>query len=340
MPLSTRNVLSTTVHRLSPTQLSSHGSYMQVRGVRVGPGSYLSRDYGLVDGHTLPRSHMIQWFGEQSVNGDFNENPFCYAPWDHIPNYIPHSPSKTFRDETVKKMADSENRENVNENTYRPFPLNPFTKTSFLLSEELRDAILQTSKDPKMTLWQISSLFGIRKERVAATVKLAEIEKSWEEKGKITPDLARYAHRMYMMMPITNGRLSQTTLADRLGVEPMEEIVPPQTTQRNNIQIMHETANFSPKDAADILHAPEAAELMDRQLHSDIPTPLSFRGVKDEDLAKKIKEWKGPYTDVVFKGNNIWAAVPAKAGKVGYRYGASRDHRKKHRKHKDERLNI
>ncbi|KAK9365955.1 eukaryotic mitochondrial regulator protein-domain-containing protein [Lipomyces kononenkoae] len=339
MSLSTPSVRLTTVHRLSRTQLS-HGSYTQARGVTVGPGSYLNRDSALVRKHTLPRSQMIRWLGESSINGDNDKNPFCYAPWNHIPNYIPHNPSKVSRDEIVKKMTGSDSQQNVNENTYKPFPLNPFTKTSFLLSEELREAILQSCQNPKMSLWQISSLFGIRKERIAATVKLAEIEKSWEDKGKITPDLARYAHRMYMMMPITNGRLSQATLADRLGVEPMEEIIPPPTTQRNNIQIMHETTDFSPNDAAKILHAPEASELMDRELQSDIPESISFRDIEDKDLVKKIKQWKGRYTDVVFKGDNIWAAVPARTGTVGYRYGASRDHRKKHRKHKDERLNI
>ncbi|KAK9360994.1 eukaryotic mitochondrial regulator protein-domain-containing protein [Lipomyces starkeyi] len=340
MPFSTRNILVSTARGLSKGQPSTNGSYTQVRGVRIGPGSYLNRDYGLVGRHTLPRSHMIQWFGEKGLNGDFYKNPYCYAPWDHIPNYIPHTSSKISRDDIVKKMADPNYRKNVNENTYKPFPLNPYTKTSFLLSEELREAILQSCRDPKMSLWQISARYGIRKERVAATVKLAKIENQWENEGKITPDLARYAHRMYMMMPITNGRLSQNTLADKLGEEPLEEIVPPKTAQRNNIQIMHETAKFSPEDAAGFFHAPEAAELMDRQLYSDMPKAVSFEGVKDKELVKKIKQWKGRYTDVVFKGNNIWTAIPAKAGKVGYRYGASRDHRKKHRKHKDERLNI
>ncbi|KAK9249231.1 eukaryotic mitochondrial regulator protein-domain-containing protein [Lipomyces tetrasporus] len=340
MPLSTPKNLVTSARRWARVQASATSSYTQVRGVRIGPGSYLSRDYGLVGRHTLPRSHMIQWFGDKSINGDFHNNPFCYAPRNHMPNYIPHSTSKIFRDDNVKKMADPDYRKLVNENTYKPFPLNPYTKTSFLLSEELREAILESSRDPKMSLWQISSRYGIRKERVAATVKLAKIEKDWEQEGKITPDLAQYAHRMYMMMPITNGRLSQTSLADKLGEEPMEEIVPPKTAQRNNIQIMHETAEFSPQDAASFFHAPEATELMDKQLYSDIPKPLSFEGVEKKDLVQKIKQWKGTYTDVVFKGENVWAAIPARAGKVGYRYGASRDHRKKHRKHKDERLNV
>lgn len=81
-------------------------------------------------------------------------------------NYVSSYDTKTWkRKENVTKM-------------HQPFPLNPAFRSFPVLSEELKDQIYARVKGGK-SVRIVSAELGVSMERVAAVVRLKEIEKRW-----------------------------------------------------------------------------------------------------------------------------------------------------------------
>lgn len=62
----------------------------------------------------------------------------------------------------------------------QPFPLNPAFKSQSVLSEESREEIWQRVIVQGEALKAVSAKFGVDMRRVAAVVRLKEVEKTWE----------------------------------------------------------------------------------------------------------------------------------------------------------------
>ncbi|KAK9453208.1 eukaryotic mitochondrial regulator protein-domain-containing protein [Dipodascopsis uninucleata] len=325
------------------------GIVVQTRGKKSMPQAYLMRG-GNREGLHVPRSQMRDWLGPKAVNGDYSTNVFCYAPKNHIPTYIPFIPSKGGRlralsggnrnidsgdrstaiDEGLDNPAPASRRQNrdkmEDESTYRPFPLNKYAKTSFLLSEELKKAIITESKT-RTSHRELSSMFGVKRERVEAVLKLADIEAKWESEKKLLPELEQFASRMYSMLPITNARLKATKYGgyrrinsiDQLGIEATDEVVIPQQAGQSNFNLVEESVQFGSKDAADFFGVPEAKDLLEVEQKK-----------YEERLAMAKSDTPG--AKIYETSRFIWKALPAKSGKVGYQYGAPRDDRRAYRK--------
>ncbi|KAK9464904.1 eukaryotic mitochondrial regulator protein-domain-containing protein [Lipomyces arxii] len=329
-------------------QLPVNGTFVPSRAATIGSKAYLTRRVPSLPGKTQPQSQMLNWLGPRALNGDYSTNPFCYAPRNHIPNYIPHSRSKAARDSELNRRRNRTGRDNFVanpnlDNTYRPFPLNPMTKTAHLLSNELKREIV-TQRDRKRTPAQISTRLGIRKERVEAALRLADSEKEWRSQDKVTSDMERFADRMYRMMPITNGRFRIDVFNARDVrdvLDPTNEIVAHKRAGYTNMTLVDENYDDSPENAALQLGIKPAQTLLREELlREQEPTVTIAPNASREEITAAVKGLKGDNAIVKFRKKYVWVATPAKTGLVGYRYGAGRDHRRKYRKFKDNRLNI
>lgn len=63
----------------------------------------------------------------------------------------------------------------------RPFPLNPTFVSEPILSEELRNEIYKRVVEQKKSVRSVSVEFGVDMRRVAAVVRLVELEKRWRK---------------------------------------------------------------------------------------------------------------------------------------------------------------
>ncbi|KAK9475349.1 mitochondrial 37S ribosomal protein mS45 [Dipodascopsis tothii] len=276
---------------------------------------------------TLPRLQMLEWLGPKDVKGDHTSSVYYYPPKNHVPNYFDYSRSSIVGRELnmAQRRAPGGKRiraRRPDEVNYYPFPQNEHTKTSFLLSDELKQHIIAAATEKKMPIRQVSSMYGVKIERVEAVLKLAAIEREWESKNLIEGDLKVFADRMYDMLPVTRARLDSVlygpgrigSQADRQGTEKTSEIIMPPITQQSTFVTVEESEEFTASDAAKFWKIQSAHEILDKNMEGTKTT-------KAKDNAVVVKS-----------GRFEWKCTPAKAGEVGYRYGASRDDRKKYRK--------
>jgi len=63
----------------------------------------------------------------------------------------------------------------------QPFPMNPLFKSLPVLSDEARERIYENVMTKGLPLKAVSARHGVDLRRVAAVVRLKELEKSWEK---------------------------------------------------------------------------------------------------------------------------------------------------------------
>ncbi|KAL2000542.1 hypothetical protein VTN02DRAFT_2949 [Thermoascus thermophilus] len=83
----------------------------------------------------------------------------------------------------------------------RPFPLNPAFVSESILSEDLRNEIYRRVVEQKKSVRAVSVEMGVDMRRVAAVVRLVELEKRWRKEGK--PLALPYARAVHEMLPTT-----------------------------------------------------------------------------------------------------------------------------------------
>ncbi|EEH21636.2 hypothetical protein PABG_03852 [Paracoccidioides brasiliensis Pb03] len=94
------------------------------------------------------------------------------------------------------KETDAETLEDL-----RPFPLNPTFVSESVLSEELRNDIHRQVVEYGKSLREVSFMHGVDLRRVAAVVRLVELEKKWVKENK--PRAIPYARAVHQMLPTT-----------------------------------------------------------------------------------------------------------------------------------------
>jgi hypothetical protein len=72
----------------------------------------------------------------------------------------------------------------------RPFPLNPNFTSERVLSEELREIIYVRVKEQERPIREVSAEFKVSMERVAAVVRMKQMERNW---------LAEVRHHFYYL---------------------------------------------------------------------------------------------------------------------------------------------
>ncbi|KAI1417164.1 eukaryotic mitochondrial regulator protein-domain-containing protein [Hypoxylon sp. FL1857] len=134
------------------------------------------------------------------------------------------------------------------ENITRPFPLNPQFQSEPVLDNRARELIWEKVMRNGETIKAVSAELGVDIRRVAAVVRLKEVEKDWVAKGK---KLAKpYARAVLSMLP------THTFIPDQKNepFEPINELhIHPYTTK----QIFwptSESRHFTRADAAKAFH--------------------------------------------------------------------------------------
>lgn len=88
------------------------------------------------------------------------------------------------------RVRDSENGVNyLSGSKEQPFPMNPFFRSEPVLSEMLRDEVYRRVTVAKESLKLVSAELGIDVRRVAAVVRMKEIEKQWVKEVSTQPFL-------------------------------------------------------------------------------------------------------------------------------------------------------
>ncbi|KAK5656547.1 hypothetical protein OQA88_4526 [Cercophora sp. LCS_1] len=231
----------------------------------------------------------------------------------------------------------------------RPFPKNPEFVSEPVLAEAARERIWRSVKEEGVPLKAVSAKYGVDVRRIAAVVRMKEVEKEMEKQRK--PTAKPFADAVLKMLP--THMLSETH-----PFESINDIHVHSKTQKQIFVPMAESAHFTREDAAKAfgekilppekkLRVPEmltfeknVAEGMSRQRAQDLflaETRRNERAVADAEKRRRKQEEenktiveKGRF-EFRFEGFNVDSV--GKSGRnrnaVGWRYGVPLDDRKK-----------
>ncbi|KAL7929000.1 eukaryotic mitochondrial regulator domain-containing protein [Trichoderma chlorosporum] len=130
----------------------------------------------------------------------------------------------------------------------QPFPLNPLFRSQPVLDEQTRELIWDKVMGRGESLKAVSAEMGVDVRRVAAVVRLKEVEKQWQREGK---KLAiPYAKAVMGMLPKTSYREGEKNLPH----EPVNEIHVHKLTMQQLFVPVSESRHFTREDAAKAFH--------------------------------------------------------------------------------------
>ncbi|KAH8884221.1 hypothetical protein GQ53DRAFT_752272 [Thozetella sp. PMI_491] len=235
----------------------------------------------------------------------------------------------------------------------QPFPLNPAFKSHPVLSESSRTQIWNDIIVRGEGLKEVSVKYGIDIRRVAAVVRLKEIEKKWAKEGK---QFARpYSRAVLSMLPCTeldegHGRLTphESTGEVHVHSHTMQQLFVP-TPESRSFTREHAARAFGdrivPVDKA--LQIPELIEYereLSRNVNPDEAHENFRKAVRDsetriaESETKKLREAQESKVRVAndrfefrftaYNAENIGPGGRSKDA-VGWRYGVPHSDRKK-----------
>ncbi|ODQ66477.1 hypothetical protein NADFUDRAFT_50397 [Nadsonia fulvescens var. elongata DSM 6958] len=273
------------------------------------------------------RLQLKEFLGRRNFKGEYLENRYAERATKHTPNYVRRRRDEYDpRSEAIKIKEGIQVRPNFERNTKDvPFLENPFTKCTPVLSHSVKNDIIKLVAGG-MKPQEISIKYGIQVPRIEAVVTLAEIEKKFEVKSELKKDLETMSQQMYEMFPVIgfnrgdSGAL--TTSNDNLTEVPI-----PAETQSARFVTIAESEPFGPLDAANIYGIEPAAVTLEKlTTHENV--------AEEKESKQKIQnnDSKAIVTDARNSNKTSFTFKSAKVGQVGFRYGAARDDRKKHRK--------
>ncbi|GAP89934.1 putative 37S ribosomal protein mitochondrial [Rosellinia necatrix] len=233
-----------------------------------------------------------------------------------------------------------------------PFPLNPHFKGVKVLDEQARKLIWQKVMRDGETIKGVSAEFGVDIRRVAAIVRLKEVEQDWLAKGK---PLARpYAKAVLSMMHTHYIHANQANPP----FEPINELHVHPYTMQQIFWPTSESRHFTREDAAKAFHAtllspdkrvphPELIE-MEREIEHGRPlwdaserfkqaVMESERRAAEKQIARAAREEKRTtrinterfeFRFKQFNSENVGRDGRSRRA-VGWRYGAPHDDRSK-----------
>ncbi|KAJ2994394.1 hypothetical protein NUW58_g1568 [Xylaria curta] len=130
----------------------------------------------------------------------------------------------------------------------KPFPLNPQFKSTKVLDDKSRELIWQKIMKDGETIKAVSAEFGVDIRRVAAIVRLKEVEKDWIAKDK--PLAKPYAKAVLSMLPTFRLHPNQVTVP----FEPINELHVHPYTMQQVFWPTSESRHFTREDAAKAFH--------------------------------------------------------------------------------------
>lgn len=130
------------------------------------------------------------------------------------------------------------------------FPLNPTFRSEPVLDEEARELVWSKIVERGESIKAVSAELGIDMRRVAAVVRLKEVEKGWIAQGK--PLAKPYAKAVLAMLPKTSFREGSDEMRPH---EPINEIHVHGLTMQQLFLPVPETRYFTRHDAAKAFHS-------------------------------------------------------------------------------------
>ncbi|KAK5999064.1 hypothetical protein PT974_01452 [Cladobotryum mycophilum] len=141
----------------------------------------------------------------------------------------------------------------------QPFPLNPLFRSQPVLDEPTRELIWEKVIQRGESLKAVSAEMGVDVKRVAAVVRLKQVEKQWVSDGK---KLAiPYAKAVMSMLPKTSYREGEQNTPH----EPVNEVHVHKLTMQQLFVPVSESRHFTREDAAKAFH--------DNMLSADVRSP-------------------------------------------------------------------
>ncbi|KAM0450556.1 hypothetical protein ACHAPV_004836 [Trichoderma viride] len=234
----------------------------------------------------------------------------------------------------------------------QPFPLNPLFRSQPVLDEQTRELIWDKVIMRGEALKAVSAEMGVDVRRVAAVVRLKEVEKQWEREGK---KLAiPYAKAVMNMLPKTSYREGEKNLPH----EPVNEIHVHKLTMQQLFVPVSESRHFTRSDAAKAFHdtmlsvdarspQPELIkmerEILQGKTRQESLAKFKVATQKEEDrvaqrIAREAQREEEATTRVAtdryeFRFKEINADDVGRTGRsrkgTGWRYGAPFDDRKR-----------
>ncbi|THC98361.1 hypothetical protein EYZ11_002142 [Aspergillus tanneri] len=160
--------------------------------------------------------------------------------------YRTHTPGTT----NYLRSVQSANRDGPNR---KPFPGNPAFISESILSEELRNEIYDQVVNKKNSVRAVSVDFGIDMRRVAAVIRLVELEKRWKQQGKtMALPYARAVHEMVPCTPLFSNP------HDRRPHESINDLPVHPTTSPQIFYPVSESRRFTRSDAGRVFSAAPA----------------------------------------------------------------------------------
>lgn len=205
-------------------------------------------------------------------------------------------------DKTGKRLKDSawvdeEKSPYLGHLTQQPFPLNPFFRSERVLSEEMRQLLVEEVREKKKPIKVVSIEQGVDARRIAAVLRMKDIERQWKQEGKqlATP----YAKAMLRILPVHRP--------GNLDFEPVNEMHVHKLTQQQLYVPVAESREFTREDAAKAFHR--------KMLSPDerTPHPELIQLAKDRDAGvDKKQSWKTLFDKAKAVEDALNAKVKAK----------------------------
>ncbi|KAI1819679.1 eukaryotic mitochondrial regulator protein-domain-containing protein [Xylaria intraflava] len=236
----------------------------------------------------------------------------------------------------------------------RPFPLNPQFKSASVLDERSRELIWAKVVREGETIKSVSAEYGVDIRRVAAIVRLKEVEKEWIAKGK--PLAKQYSKAVLSMLPTRRFQKNN----NNAPFEPINELHVHPYTMQQIFWPTSESRHFTREDAAKAFHPtllssdkrvphPELIQMerevlqgmsvFDASIRFNEAVAESERKASEKQLARAARE-EAKTTRVnterfEFRFKDYNSETVGRRGKsrnaVGWRYGAPYDDRSKGR---------
>ncbi|KAI9929940.1 hypothetical protein MW887_011750 [Aspergillus wentii] len=138
----------------------------------------------------------------------------------------------------------------------KPFPLNPHFTSENILSEELRNEIYRRVTAEKQSVRAVSVDLGVDMRRVAAVVRLVELESRWKQQGKpMALPYARAIHEMVPTTPLQEGSEARRRPHESINDLPVHRLTDPQI-----FYPVSESRQFTRVDAGRVFSAAPALE--------------------------------------------------------------------------------
>ncbi|KAG6034234.1 hypothetical protein E4U41_006626 [Claviceps citrina] len=130
----------------------------------------------------------------------------------------------------------------------QPFPQNPLFRSQPVLDDQTRELIWDKIMRRGESLKAVSAEMGVDVRRVAAVVRLKEVERQWQKEGKrlATP----YAKAVMSMLPKTSYREGEKNDSH----EPVNEVHVHKLTMQQLFVPVSESRQFTREDAAKAFH--------------------------------------------------------------------------------------